>query len=154
MVSGYDLTQVNPLTRMTLLMNLTTVLSQTLLEAAPKGLVSAYLFGSHARGQAHSESDIDVGVLLHPELYPSVQARFAARLRLTAWLIGALGVNAVDMVVLNDAPLSWVVTLSPRGPASTVPRRNWTTPLSVMYSFGPLTSLRFCVVPGGSNCKR
>jgi predicted nucleotidyltransferase len=89
---------------MTLLMNLTTVLSQTLLEAAPKGLVSAYLFGSHARGQAHSESDIDVGVLLHPELYPSVQARFEERLRLTAGLIGALGVNAVDMVVLNDAP--------------------------------------------------
>lgn len=80
------------------------VLSQALSQTAPHGLVSAYLFGSHAAGRAHAESDIDVGVLLDRGRYPGPQERFAERVRLTSWFMGLLGVNAVDVVVLNDAP--------------------------------------------------
>jgi predicted nucleotidyltransferase len=84
--------------------NLSSVLTRAFTEAAPHGLVSAYLFGSHARGRSHAESDIDVGVLLHRSVFPTPRERFAERVRCTSWLIGVLGVNAVDVVVLNDAP--------------------------------------------------
>jgi predicted nucleotidyltransferase len=80
------------------------VLAQALIAAAPHGLISVYLFGSHAEARAHSESDVDLGVLLHRDLYPSPRERFAKRVRLTTWLIGVLGINAVDVVILNDAP--------------------------------------------------
>jgi predicted nucleotidyltransferase len=63
-----------------------------------------YLFGSHAEARAHSESDVDLGVLLYRDLYPSPRKRFEERVRLTAWFIGVLGINAVDVVILNDAP--------------------------------------------------
>jgi predicted nucleotidyltransferase len=63
-----------------------------------------YLFGSYAEARAHAESDVDLGVLLHRDLYPTPRERFAERVRLTAWLIGVLGINAVDVVILNDAP--------------------------------------------------
>jgi len=79
-------------------------LIRVLTETAPHGLLSAYLFGSYAEARAHAESDIDVGVLLHRDLYPGPRERFAERVRLTAWLVGVLGVNAVDVVILNDAP--------------------------------------------------
>jgi predicted nucleotidyltransferase len=79
-------------------------LTRVLAETAPHGLISAYLFGSYAEARAHTESDIDVGVLLHRDLYPSPRERFAERVRFTAWLVGVLGVNAVDVVILSDAP--------------------------------------------------
>jgi len=68
------------------------------------GLVSAYLFGSHAEGRAHRESDVDLGVLLDRRAHSTREARFDERVRLTAWTIGALHRNAVDVVVLNDVP--------------------------------------------------
>jgi len=68
------------------------------------GVVAVYLFGSHAEGRAHRESDIDVGVLLRHLAYPSAAMRFDERVRLCAWLVGALHANNVDLVVLNDAP--------------------------------------------------
>jgi predicted nucleotidyltransferase len=68
------------------------------------GLVSAYLFGSHAAGRAHRESDVDLGVLLNRRVHATREARFSERVRLTAWAIGALHRNEVDVVVLNDAP--------------------------------------------------
>ena len=45
--------------------------------AEPAGVVSAYLFGSHARGTAHRESDVDVAVLndAPPELAAGVVSR-------------------------------------------------------------------------------
>jgi hypothetical protein len=70
----------------------------------PPGVVSVYLFGSHAAGRAHRESDVDVGVLLSWSAYPTAHDRFDARLRLTADLGAALQRNDVDLVVLNDAP--------------------------------------------------
>jgi predicted nucleotidyltransferase len=68
------------------------------------GVVSAYLFGSHAANRAHRASDIDVGVLLDRSVHATRRARFDARLRLIADLGAALGTTAVDLVVLNDAP--------------------------------------------------
>jgi predicted nucleotidyltransferase len=68
------------------------------------GVASVYLFGSHAAGRAHRESDVDVGVLLDWWRHPSRQDRFETRVRLSSALIAALHENAVDVVILNDAP--------------------------------------------------
>ena len=46
------------------------------------GVVSAYLFGSEAEGRAHRESDVDVGVLLDSDRFPTEKERFEVRLRL------------------------------------------------------------------------
>jgi len=73
-------------------------------EQRPESLVSAYLFGSHAEGRAHRESDVDVGVLLDRASYPDAEDRFRLRVRLGSELIGLLHWNEVDVVVLNDAP--------------------------------------------------
>lgn len=81
------------------------------------GLVSAYLFGSHASGRAHRESDVDVGALLDRLIYPTREARFEERLRLSSDLMAALGTSAVDVVILNDAPpglASCIVTAGKR----------------------------------------
>ena len=77
------------------------------LAAAPvEGIVSAYLFGSHAAGRAHRESDIDVAVLLDWQRHPTRQERFAARLRLIGELAHALRTreDRLDVVILNDLP--------------------------------------------------
>jgi hypothetical protein len=68
------------------------------------GLQSAYLFGSHAEGRAHRESDLDIGILLDRRVHPSAEARFEAALRVSGRLQAALGTSRVDLVVLNDAP--------------------------------------------------
>ena len=63
---------------------------------------SAYLFGSHARGRAHRESDVDVAVLLDVVRFPTRERRSAAAERLNAEIIHTVGNNRVDVVVLND----------------------------------------------------
>lgn len=68
------------------------------------GVVSAYLFGSHAEGRAHRDSDVDIAVLLDREVYRTERERFDARLRLTGALGAHLKRDDVDLVVLNDAP--------------------------------------------------
>ncbi len=68
------------------------------------GLVSAYLFGSTARGRRHGESDVDVAVLLDRSVHPSRAERSEVRVRLCGRLVAALGLNDVDLVVLNDVP--------------------------------------------------
>lgn len=73
-------------------------------EASPEDVVSAYLFGSHARGTAHRESDVDVGVVLDREQLPDRSARSRRGIRLTSDLIAALHENDVQVVILNDAP--------------------------------------------------
>jgi predicted nucleotidyltransferase len=74
--------------------------------AGPRGagVASAYLFGSHAEGRPHRESDVDVGVLFDRRALPNARDRFEAALRLSAGLQAALGTRLVDLVVLNDAP--------------------------------------------------
>jgi predicted nucleotidyltransferase len=68
------------------------------------GVASAYLFGSHAEGRAHRESDVDVGVLLQWNRHPTASERFDMRIRLGSDLISVLHHNEVDVVILNDAP--------------------------------------------------
>jgi predicted nucleotidyltransferase len=68
------------------------------------GVLSAYLFGSVARGRPHRESDIDIGALLDWTTYPTRPQRFEARVRLIAQLGSALHRNDVDLLILNDAP--------------------------------------------------
>ena len=51
------------------------------------GVAAVYLFGSHAAGRAHRESDVDLGVLLRWEAKPGRDDRFEVKLR----LLGELG---------------------------------------------------------------
>jgi uncharacterized protein len=71
---------------------------------APPGIVAACMFGSTARGKRHQESDVDIGVLLNRKAYPDRGRRSELRVRLASDLVAALGINEVDVVVLNDAP--------------------------------------------------
>lgn len=79
-------------------------LKETLAASPRAGLVSVYLFGSVVRGTSHRESDIDIAALLDWELHPAPRDRFEAGLELSAWLQSVLRSDAVDLVVLNDAP--------------------------------------------------
>ena len=67
-------------------------------------VVSAYVFGSRADGRAHSESDVDIGILMDRLLLPSRKERFDASLRLGTELQAMLATAEVDLVILNDAP--------------------------------------------------
>jgi len=65
-------------------------------------ILEAYLFGSHARGEAQAHSDIDIAVFIdEAEVEPGP---FGYRSELTSALMSGLGTNAVDVVVLNRAP--------------------------------------------------
>ncbi|HEX5761299.1 MAG TPA: nucleotidyltransferase domain-containing protein [Thermoanaerobaculia bacterium] len=81
-------------------------LREALAQVPVQGIVSAYLFGSHAAGRSHRESDIDVAVLLDWQRHPTRQERFAARLRLIGELAHALRTreDRLDIVILNDLP--------------------------------------------------
>ncbi len=73
-------------------------------DRADPSVFSAYLFGSLAQGTAHSDSDVDVGVLLDRNVMPTRAQRSDARVRLTSDIIGVLHRNDVDLVILNDVP--------------------------------------------------
>ena len=62
----------------------------------------AYLFGSHAVGRASPASDRDIAVLLEPGLTRQERGRW--RLVLIGRLIDFYRSDAIDLVVLNDAP--------------------------------------------------
>ena len=79
------------------------------------GLVSAYLFGSHAENRAHRESDVDVGVLLDWKTYPTAADRAEAELGLIAELTHAAHRRPVDVVILNDAPPTFARHVLTRG---------------------------------------
>jgi predicted nucleotidyltransferase len=61
----------------------------------------AYLFGSQGTGHTHTESDVDVAVLLEESL--TNDERYAERLTLIGALEYLLGTDTVDLVILNDA---------------------------------------------------
>ena len=61
----------------------------------------AYLFGSHATGCTHAESDVDIAVLLAASL--TAEERFTVRLTLIGALSHLFGTDYVDVVVLNEA---------------------------------------------------
>jgi len=69
-----------------------------------EGVVSVYLFGSHAENRAHRESDVDLGILFDRRALPGARDRFEAGLRLSSHLQSSLATRGIDLVVLNDAP--------------------------------------------------
>lgn len=73
-------------------------------EDAAASVQAAILFGSHATGRTHTQSDVDVAVLLDRRLYPERNDRSGARVQLTTDLIGQLHQNEIDVVILNDVP--------------------------------------------------
>jgi hypothetical protein len=72
--------------------------------ASHEDVVFAYLFGSQVHGQAHALSDIDVAVMLAESL--NADQRFAMRLDLMGEVSHLTQTNAVDVLILNDAPLA------------------------------------------------
>jgi len=64
-------------------------------------VLEAYLFGSHARGDAQPHSDIDVAVYLDTDRVPNPAFGYAAEL--CTDLMKALGHDAVDVAILNGA---------------------------------------------------
>lgn len=77
---------------------------QAFVSPAADAVVSAYLFGSHARRAQHAESDVDVGVLLDREKLPTRGQRFDRGTRIASTLMAELREPRIDVVVLNDAP--------------------------------------------------
>lgn len=69
-----------------------------------KGVVLGYLFGSHAVGLEGPLSDVDVAVLLDGRF--SKAKRFELRLKLIRGLSSLLRTDKVDVVIMNDAPLT------------------------------------------------
>ena len=65
-------------------------------------ILEAYLFGSHARGQAQPHSDVDVAVYVDDAR--AVDTGYGYRANLTTDLMAGFGCNDVDVVVLNRAP--------------------------------------------------
>jgi len=66
------------------------------------GVAVVWLFGSRARGEERPDSDADVAVLLRPGVErPSLRVQGT----LAGALARALGVESVDFVVLDGAPL-------------------------------------------------
>lgn len=66
-------------------------------------ILEAYLFGSHARGQARPDSDIDVAVYIDEER--AEEGDWGYRAELATALMVALRADDVDIVVLNRAPV-------------------------------------------------
>ncbi len=69
----------------------------------PRAVVAALVFGSHARGSAHAESDLDIGLVLDRRLLADRVSRDRLALDLAGEIIAATHHNRVDIVVLNDA---------------------------------------------------
>ena len=65
-------------------------------------LAAIYLFGSRAGGRGGPRSDVDLAVVLREEL--DAAARWRKRLTLLSDACQRLGTDAVDLVVLEDAP--------------------------------------------------
>ena len=66
-------------------------------------ILEAYLFGSHARGQAQPHSDVDVAVYVDEAR--AHDGAWGYQSQLTTDLMVALGTNDVDVVVLNRASI-------------------------------------------------
>ncbi len=64
----------------------------------------AYLFGSVAEGNAGKLSDVDLAVFLDVSL--SKKEQFNLQLKLMSELTGILKTDRIDLVIMNDAPLT------------------------------------------------
>jgi predicted nucleotidyltransferase len=65
-------------------------------------VLEAYLFGSRATGRAQPHSDIDIAVYVDERR--AIDSGYGYAADLTAYLMGELRTNAIDLVVLNQAP--------------------------------------------------
>lgn len=70
-----------------------------------KEVVLAYLFGSYGRDNVGPLSDVDVAVLLHPMV--SKNKFFDEQLRLQVGVCRILHTDEVDLVILNEAPITF-----------------------------------------------
>jgi len=64
----------------------------------------AYLYGSVAEGKRGKLSDVDIAVFLDESL--NKKERFDLQLKFISELTGILKTDRVDLVIMNDAPLS------------------------------------------------
>jgi predicted nucleotidyltransferase len=67
-------------------------------------VVLGFLFGSYARGQGRSDSDVDCAVLVADDAPPG--GYFDLRLRVMDGLDRAIGRDDVDVAILNETPLA------------------------------------------------
>ncbi len=67
-------------------------------------IVSAYLFGGRAEGRAHRESDLDLAILLPRARSAGGKELFEIRLSLASALAAELHEDALDLVLLQEAP--------------------------------------------------
>jgi uncharacterized protein len=70
--------------------------------AADPEIAAIWLFGSRARGRPRPWSDVDLAVALAGDLDP--KRRSCKQIELLADACARLGTDAVDLVVLEDAP--------------------------------------------------
>ena len=73
-------------------------------KGAPEGVLSLYLYSDGGDAGTARDSDLDVAVLVDPDLFPTRKARSQLRTSLSSELISALRDHHVDVVILNDAP--------------------------------------------------
>ncbi len=66
-------------------------------------ILFAILFGSIAKGKSNKMSDIDIAVMVEPNFNKPFP--FGYQAELTTDLIGVLGRNDVDVIILNEAPI-------------------------------------------------
>ncbi len=64
----------------------------------------AYLYGSAAKGKGGKLSDVDIAVFIDESL--DKKERFNLQLKLISELTGVLNTDKVDLVIMNDSPLS------------------------------------------------
>jgi predicted nucleotidyltransferase len=68
-------------------------------------ILEAYRFGSQARGQAAAHSDLDIAVYVDRECMPAAPFGYVAGLLSELMgAVGTIGIDGLDLVVLNDAP--------------------------------------------------
>lgn len=70
--------------------------------AKDANILLAFLFGSHARGQAHTLSDVDIALLLSLDVPPEKFLDY--RLKYAHVISEILHDERIDVVILNTAP--------------------------------------------------
>ena len=103
--------------------------------SADPDLAAIYLFGSRAGRQAGPRSDVDLAVVLSEEL--DADARWRKRLALLSDAYQRLGTEAVDLVVLEDAPTPLGHRVLKRGRllSDTQPRRRATVAERILRQY-------------------
>ncbi len=73
----------------------------------------AYLFGSLAKGECNQSSDVDIAVLLNPEI--PVASLYDVYRDLHVGIYETIGTERFDLVLLNKAPLTLKFTIIAEG---------------------------------------